>query len=61
MKTLRNIVSAKLQEISSPKHQGHAPYRMVQCNSVDPSTNGSEITESLAKPNKIKNLKKRML
>lgn len=58
MKTLRNIVSTKLQEISLPKHQGHAPNRMAQCNSVDPSNNGSEKIEMSVTADIIKNRKK---
>ncbi len=64
MKALKIIVSVILQEIELPKQPGHAPYRMAQCNSADPITNGSERTEMSVKAEKLKRLKllkKRML
>lgn len=58
MKELKISGSIILHEIKLPKRPGHVPYRMAQCNSVDLSTKGSKRTESLAKPNIIRNRKK---
>ncbi|MCM1337063.1 MAG: hypothetical protein NC214_05230 [Candidatus Amulumruptor caecigallinarius] len=64
MKTLKITVSVIVQEIELPKQPGHAPCRMAQANSVDPTTNGSERTEMSVKAERLqkyKLLKKRML
>ena len=61
MINLKISVTAIMQEIELPKQPGRAPNRMAQCNSADLSTKGSKRTESLAKPNIIRNRKERML